>query len=156
KEIQDFNDGRPPGSQVGVVMVSAHTKRGADVTVRALQAGAFDFVTKPSGESAAESVALLRQQLLCKIRQFLASRGHVPPPAPAPPARGRQRWLHAGGPVRAVLVATSTGGPRALEALLPEMCRRVEVPVFVVQHMPAGFTQSLADQLDLKVSGRVV
>src|SRR5258705_13612586 len=50
-EIQQFNRTRPPEAEIGVLMVSAYTKRGADVTMQALQAGAFDFVTKPSGAS---------------------------------------------------------------------------------------------------------
>jgi two-component system chemotaxis response regulator CheB len=53
--------------------------------------------------------------------------------------------------VRAVLVAVSTGGPRALEVFLPDLCGRVEVPIVVVQHMPAGFTSSLAQQLTRKL-----
>lgn len=158
KAIQQFNLGRTAGSEVGVVMVSAHTRRGADVTVQALRAGAFDFITKPTGDSAEESLGVLRQQLSCKIRLFLARRGAIPALRPVPPpGPTRQRWLHApGGSVRAVLIAASTGGPRALQTLLPELCARVELPVFVVQHMPAGFTRSLAEQLALKVPARVI
>jgi two-component system chemotaxis response regulator CheB len=158
KAIQQFNLGRTAGSEVGVLMVSALTKRGADVTVQALRDGAFDFIAKPAGESAAESLEILRRQLRCKIHVFLAGRGATPalrPPPPAGPAR--QRWAHApGGPVRAVLIAASTGGPRALQTLLPELCGRINLPMFVVQHMPAGFTRSLAEQLALRVPARVI
>src|SRR5262245_27836458 len=117
RAIQQVNAGRPPGSEIGVVVVSSFTRRGGEVTVRALQAGAFDFITKPSGENSAESGALLRQQLLLKIRLFLARRGKALAAVPVPPpGPNRRRWTEAaGGPVRAILIASSTGGPRALE-----------------------------------------
>lgn len=159
KAIQHLNATRPTGSEVGVIMVSAHTRRGADVTVRALEAGAFDFVTKPSGESSAECLAILRQQLGCKIRLLLARRS-----APvrsvrsvSRPATERPRWRASGeGGVRGILVAASTGGPRALQTLLSDLCGRLDLPVFVVQHMPAGFTHSLAEHLATKTSARVI
>jgi two-component system chemotaxis response regulator CheB len=158
--IQKLNAGRPAAEEVGVVMVSAYTRRGADVTVQALQQGAFDFVTKPSGPCADLCMEALRQELTCKIRLFLARRGVRPPAAPpAGSARSRRKWTQgrAGRPVRAVLIAVSTGGPRALEVFLPDLCGRVEVPVVVVQHMAAGFTRSLAEQLARKVgAGRAV
>src|SRR5882757_22738 len=72
QQIQQFNRTRPPGSEIGVLMVSAFTKRGAEVTMQALQSGAFDFVTKPKGASSEESQTLLRQDLVPKIRMFLA------------------------------------------------------------------------------------
>jgi two-component system chemotaxis response regulator CheB len=159
--IQRFNAGRPPGEEVGVIMVSAFTRRGADVTVRALQAGAFDFVTKPSGPSEGENAAALRGQLVPKIRLFLARRSRPAAPVAllkaAEAAASRARWLRAraGRPVRAVLIAASTGGPRALEVVLPDLCARVALPVFVVQHMPAPFTQSLAERL-ARQTGRPV
>jgi two-component system chemotaxis response regulator CheB len=147
--IQRLNAARPPGAEIGVVMVSAFTRRGADVTVRALQAGAFDFITKPSGPCAEACLSALREHLAPRIHLFLARR-----------ARGASRessggllprsTLHAPRSTRAaraVLIATSTGGPRALEALLPELARRIDLPVLVVQHMPPQFTRSLADNL---------
>jgi two-component system chemotaxis response regulator CheB len=148
--IQRFNATRPPQKEVGVIMVSAFTKRGADVTMRALQAGAFDFVPKPNAASEQENLAVLREQLVSLIRLFMARRAARHPgvavaphaaPATAPPRRT------SGGRVRAVVMAASTGGPRALGTLLPELSRRVELPVLIVQHMPAPFTLSLAENL---------
>jgi two-component system chemotaxis response regulator CheB len=145
--IQRFNAGRPDYPPVGVLMVSAYTRRGADVTVRALQAGAFDFVTKPNGPSAEANLQALREQLVPRIRSFMARRRRGPsPPRPAAP-RPVPCSPHT---IRAVLVAASTGGPQALSVLLPDLCPALRVPVVVVQHMPAAFPEflrSLADML---------
>ncbi len=147
EQIQAFNVGRPPDQAVGVIMVSAFTRRGADVTVRALEAGAFDFVTKPSGPSAEANVATLRDELLPRVRACARRRApvhvhrHVPPPvaAPRPPRRRAAFAL--------VAIGSSTGGPRALSELLPDLCRRISLPVLLVQHMPPNFTRSLAESL---------
>jgi len=160
KAIQQINAGKAPGTEVGVVMVSAYTKRGADITVQALQAGAFDFVTKPSGPQQEENLNILRQQLLSKIRLFMAERNRklaVTDPAAlqlvgsakqASHARGTRSLPMAQRPaVRAIVIAASTGGPKALEILLPDLVRRVDLPILVVQHMPPKFTQSLAENL---------
>jgi two-component system chemotaxis response regulator CheB len=167
--IRKLNGGRPAAEEVGVVMVSAHTRRGADVTVQALRQGAFDFVTKPAGADADACLAALRQELTCKIRLYVARRRGADIPACRTKAGGnvcptkadslaRRKWVQArpGRPVRAVVVAVSTGGPRALEVFLPDLCARIETPVVVVQHMPAGFTRSLAEQLGRKVGGHSV
>lgn len=152
--IQQYNKSLPAGSEIGVLMVSAFTKRGAEVTVQALQAGAFDFVTKPSGASSEASSAALRDDLVPKIRAFLARRRR--PTAGSkinrdrglvPTVSGRDRLVATPRVLRAVLIGASTGGPKALAALLPDLARRVEAPILVVQHMPAGFTRSLADNL---------
>jgi two-component system chemotaxis response regulator CheB len=156
-EIQRFNATRPPGSEVGVIMVSAHTRYGADVTIKALSAGAFDFVPKPTGANQDDNLSLLRHQLLPKIRAWAARRrrgGPAPPTVTPPPVRVRQSTLRR--PVRAILIAASTGGPRALETLLPDLRRRVELPIVIVQHMGAPFTSSLADSLARHIGRRVV
>ena len=112
-------------------MVSAFTQRGADVTVRALQAGAFDFVDqtkRPLGRSQSGRAAPAT---------------HFPdPPVHGPAAGGAHRrqtaadpaWLRPSAPAngpgvaaRAILVASSTGGPRALDALLPDLRRLVRL-----------------------------
>ena len=55
-----------------------------------------------------------------------------------------------------VLIASSTGGPRALSILLPDLCRRIDLPILIVQHMAAPFTQSLAASLDRQCAHTVI
>jgi two-component system chemotaxis response regulator CheB len=141
------------GKEIGVIMVSAHTKRGANVTVQALQHGAFDFITKPSGLQTEENLALLRQQLASKICLFMAElrrretakRRNARQRADRP-RENRRRMI------KAIVVASSTGGPRALGELLPDLSRCADVPILVVQHMPPKFTKSLADSLSRTVA----
>ena len=163
RAIQRLNATRPPESAIGVIMVSAHTKRGADITIRALQDGAFDFIAKPSGPNHDDNLQQLRRLLLSKIRLFLLSRRRVTASSPAasspaaepvaqPPAAltGRRfQWLAAVShrAVRGVVVAASTGGPKALETLLPGLRQHTNLPILVVQHMPPDFTRSLAESL---------
>jgi len=168
KAIQRMNAGKAPGTEVGVVMVSAYTKRGADITVQALQAGAFDFVTKPSGPQQEENVNILRQQLLSKVRLFMSERNRklaAMEPAARHPAESAKQVSSSGRmsllqsphrqAVRAIVIAASTGGPKALETVLPDLVRRVDLPILVVQHMPPKFTQSLAENL-ARLSGSAV
>jgi len=169
RAIQRFNATQAPGAAVGVIMVSAHTKRGADVTMQALRDGAFDFVAKPSGPRPDENLEQLRQQLVSKIHQFLFCRRRAggtstaaepatsSPPLLALPGRRRQ-WLQRipRRVVRAVLIAASTGGPKALETLLPGVRERTDLPILVVQHMPPRFTLSLAESLARQSGGAVI
>ena len=122
RAIQRFNAGRAPGAAVGVIMVSAYTKHGADVTIRALQDGAFDFVTKPAGPNPEENRSTLQQQLSGKIHLFMAGRrrrlalsagasASAAAPATASPARTgpspslrRQHWARL-RTVRALVIA---------------------------------------------------
>ena len=168
RAIQRLNATRSPDAAVGVIMVSAHTKRGAEVTMQALRDGAFDFVAKPSGPNTDENLQRLRQQLLTRIHQFLHSRKRaaavqpateatVSPPFPQVSPRRRRQWLQAvpRRAVRALVIAASTGGPRALETLLPALRQRTDLPILVVQHMPPKFTSSFAESL-ARLSGSTV
>jgi two-component system chemotaxis response regulator CheB len=156
RAIQEFNAGRPREQQVGVIMVSAHTSRGAEATIQALQAGAFDFIEKPKEATAELNVQRLRQQLTAKVRLFMQQRraarpaavAPAPLPRPTPPCTRRN--------VRAVAMAASTGGPQALARLLPELCRSIDQPVLIVQHILAGFTAPLAESLARQVGRPVV
>jgi two-component system chemotaxis response regulator CheB len=152
RAIQQFNAARPSSPPVAVLVVSAYSCQGAAVTIAALEAGAFDFVTKPSPQGPEEGLGSLRQQFQNKVRLFQARRLCPPRPAQAEGDGRRPRLPPARGPhkVRAVVVGVSTGGPAALVQLLPDLTGRVAVPVLVVQHMPAGFTRSLADSLARK------
>jgi two-component system chemotaxis response regulator CheB len=132
--------------QLPVVMFSTLTSRGASATIDALTFGASDYVTKPSTSNREESLLVLREELIPRL-VALGSKGHERVrPAPPPPRRG------ATGPVEAVVVGVSTGGPNALVTLLEGLPTDLSVPVLVVQHMPPTFTQLLAQRLD-KVTG---
>lgn len=141
---------------VGVVMISAFTRRGADITVKALQSGAFDFVTKPSGPSHEANAIALRDEVLAKVRACARRRSmagaRVLPQPPARPTPAAPRT----SAVRLVAIGASTGGPRALATLLPALCAEVDLPMVIVQHMPAGFTSSLAESLARQARKRVV
>jgi two-component system chemotaxis response regulator CheB len=155
QHIEQFNKSRPDLPPVGVIMVSAFTHRGAQVTVAALQAGAFDFVTKPSGPSRLENLATLGDELVPRIRACARRRRQTPPAglSGVAPAAARRIPPAGGAParVRALAIAASTGGPQALSQILPPLCARVDWPMLIVQHMPAAFTRSLAESLSRQV-----
>jgi len=149
------------GSASGAIMLSSHTVRGGELTMRALQLGAFDFITKPDGGSREDNLVQLRSGLASRIqafgqrreiRQILGAAPRRPPlPSPSPPkgvvenraapARGRA----VGPPI--VLIGVSTGGPAALAQVLPALPAGFGAPVFIVQHMPPLFTEALAGNL---------
>jgi two-component system, chemotaxis family, protein-glutamate methylesterase/glutaminase len=132
-----------------VVMLSAaETVDGQDATVRALELGAVDFVRKPSGVISLDLPVVgerLRQALRAAHEANPRALGMVAPRR-EPPRRASLRVPRR--PARAVAIAASTGGPRALTVVLPMLPRTLDAAVFVVQHMPAGFTRSLARRLD--------
>ncbi len=131
-----------------VVMLSAATTTSSvDLTLRCLELGAVDFVRKPSGpisldlETVGETLlGALRAATLVNLGgvQLLARPRFVPTAPRAAPASARF----------AVAIAASTGGPRALAEVIPNLPVNLGAAVFVVQHMPPGFTQSLAARLD--------
>ena len=124
-----------------VVMVSSHTGEGAALTLKCLEAGALDFVSKPSAEASSRAFELdmrraIRQAL--RVGNSDAQKSSITE-TPKPKA---------GGNTAIVAVASSTGGPIALERLFGAMPDPLRVPMVVVQHMPEGFTASLAERLD--------
>ena len=137
-----------------VVMISALTEAGAEATLAAIELGAVDFIAKPSGAISLE-IDRLRPMLVEKVRCAAKARirptlrlkerirhqfrgaGVVPrPPATAHPA-GKRRAIRRPG---LVLIGTSTGGPAALDIVLPQLPGDFPWPVMVAQHMPASFT----------------
>jgi two-component system chemotaxis response regulator CheB len=137
-----------------IVVVSARAGRDTSEAIRALELGAVDLVEKPDGEGGA--TATLAPRLLAALRAAaVADLTRVrPEAAPAPVA---PRPEAASGAARfALALASSAGGPRALAELLPALPTGLETAALVVQHMPSGFTRSLADRLDGRCAARVV
>lgn len=140
---------------VRVVMASSLTLRGAEVTVAALALGAADYVTKPSAAER-QNMAMVGRDLIRKIRA-LAGRVMAPaapqPVVRAPVVRPRPVGVGATKPVQAIGVASSTGGPNALTAVLSALPQEFPLPILIVQHMPPLFTTMLAERLE-RATGR--
>jgi two-component system chemotaxis response regulator CheB len=146
-------------SNIRVVVVSAFSAAHGARAVDALAEGAFDLVPKPTAN---ESLDSFIENLGAKVKLAAASRGPrrllqngatVTPARRATPADGgatiapRPRARVAQSD-KLVLIATSTGGPRALAALVPKLPAPLGIGTLIVQHMPAGFTGSLAARLN--------
>ncbi len=162
--INRLNADRPATHPVGVIMVSAHTRLGADVTVRALQFGAFDFIAKPTGPSEEENLKLLRNELAVKLRAFADHRARRLQPraieraaATFSDAPARPAWVASstGRKLRLLAIGASTGGPKALAVVLPRLLQSVAAPIVITQHMPPHFTASLAETLTRQCGRRV-
>jgi two-component system chemotaxis response regulator CheB len=133
-----------------VVMLSAATTRdGHDATVRALELGAVDFVRKPSGPVSPD-LTKVAERLLGSLRAAAAANitRSTGPAAPSRPITTETLRRPASIATAVVAIATSTGGPRALATVIPDFPRDLPAGVLIVQHMPAGFTKSLARRLD--------
>jgi two-component system chemotaxis response regulator CheB len=131
-----------------VVMLSTMTQDGAVTTLRALSIGAVDFVAKPSAAISLD-FHRVKDELLYKIR--VAAKATARRPIAAPPARPKPQTRNLPGSTRfdrLVVIGSSTGGPRALGTLIPGLPADGRTAYLIVQHMPAGFTRSLADRLD--------
>jgi two-component system, chemotaxis family, protein-glutamate methylesterase/glutaminase len=132
-----------PDSSSAVLLLSSLTQEGADVTLRGLELGALDFVDKSTVQGPMNLLGL-REELLAKVRALAEaprSRSHVAETPPvAEPARAVTR-------AEVVAIGASTGGPAALQTLVPALPAGFPAPVLVVQHIPRGFSRSLAERL---------
>ena len=136
---------REAGSVVPVVVVSAFSPAHGARAVDALAEGAVDLVAKPA---AGEDLNGFLAELAEKVQLAAASHPGRPANGRVAPPLVRQRAVRRPGRPRTVVIACSTGGPRALAELIPQLPSPLGAGTVVVQHMPAGFTGSLAARLD--------
>lgn len=146
-----------------VVMVSSLTQKGAEATFEALELGAFDYVAKPEGTVSAD-MSLVAREIVRKLRgaaksnliSTLAKRRQykkepvIKPNKTQKPAASRKRLIRTGSTLthKAVAIGVSTGGPKILFEVLPNLPADLNAVVLVVQHMPETFTSSFAQRLD--------
>jgi two-component system chemotaxis response regulator CheB len=156
------------------IMLSTLTVKGGEMTIKALELGAFDFIPKPQEGTMAENMAAVTALLTPMIRNIqkrIETKKRIrekyqsgkPSPFPAAPlgtalpprmeSRPLQtRPFSSGIRSRSEIVAIgiSTGGPNALSRMMPMLPADINVPIVIVQHMPPLFTQSLANSLNAK------
>lgn len=137
-----------------VIMLSSHTKNGEKATIEALEAGAIDFITKPTGlfEISGEEK---KKEIIEKIRiaSRLTKKRHavdkVATAAPTAPAHQIEYQGRKCDKLKTIVaIGTSTGGPRALQEVLASIPGDIPAALIIVQHMPPGFTKSLAERLN--------
>lgn len=140
------------GISVNVIIVSSLVKEGAKETILALEQGALDFVTKPGNYSAVKSDEFRNQvinalSVACDLKRNSSSFAQR---ASGGSYRLRDKKTQAGTPglKKLVAIASSTGGPQTLRNLISGIPADIDAPVLIVQHMPSGFTKSLADRLN--------
>lgn len=135
-----------------VIMVSSITTEGAGVTLDALDLGAVDFIPKNLSDLSV-NIVKIKEILIDKVKHLskrVIARKHLSPaasrraePPKVPPARstGERR-------VGIVSIGTSTGGPRALQDVIPKLPKDFPVPLVIAQHMPPNFTKPFAERLN--------
>jgi len=133
-----------------IVMLSALTQEGSEITIQALERGALDFITKPSG-SISLDIEKKKEEIITKVKlastvplsqiEKFSSQGKVIKKTPLREREGEEC-------PRLVFIAASTGGPKVLHNLVSNLSPLKKSGMLIVQHMPAGFTKSLAERLN--------
>ncbi|MDR1278357.1 MAG: chemotaxis response regulator protein-glutamate methylesterase [Treponema sp.] len=173
--IEFLKERKKQGIKIPVIILSSIARRGAEITMEALSLGASDFIQKPSG-SVSEDIGSVRDALVPMLLGYggqyrrimgkkvlspseYAKKPDVPAadtgavhhpglgPAPAAPAPPPSQ-IRKPGKTEIIAIGISTGGPDALRVVFSKLDADLQVPIVVVQHMPAGFTNEFAKSLD--------
>lgn len=160
-------------SPLPVIMLSSLTKEGADATIRSLELGAVDFITKPSSVFKINTDDV-KNELLSKIvmaskismrpklnikklpetkkeKEDAMTKSSIKPSTEvifSGNESSQRKGLGGNRIDKIVAIGTSTGGPRALQSVIPKIPGNVNASFLVVQHMPPGFTKSLAERMN--------
>jgi two-component system, chemotaxis family, protein-glutamate methylesterase/glutaminase len=153
-----------------VIMASTLTQRGGEITIKALAAGASDYLAKPDASMAGASD--YKRELLFKVRMLggrairssalgngsLATRqtSHIAPTEVSPLLKPKLRPVDTKARPQAILIGSSTGGPEALKVVVSALVGKIDVPVLIVQHMPPIFTKILAEHLTKQTGAEVI
>jgi len=164
------------GIQTNVIVVSAHTSRGAEVTTQALSMGALDFILKPDNDDAEINKAQLKTELGRLLRMVKGQPKRSTPTSnpvkgqaesvskptrtpirtsnptttagPSPRTNESLRNPKFPSQCHAIFLGISTGGPKALASVIPRLPAEFNIPIVIVQHMPPLFTATMAKSLD--------
>ncbi len=144
-----------------VIMCSSLTERGAQITLRAITAGASDCVAKPSALNASSGAISFGADLIAKVRALGGIRSMAPPAPLRPSLAPRPQVIRIidssrREPVSVIAIGSSTGGPNALATVFSSLPPGMSVPILITQHMPPMFTKLLAERLSTSSGFSVV
>jgi len=131
---------------IPVIMCSSLTKSGAEITIQALELGAFDFIEKPESVSG-DKIKNLEKTLLDKVLLAISSKRTFLKRI-EPQIRPNLLNFQTGKKNKILLIASSTGGPQALKEVIPYLPEDIPAKILMVQHMPEKFTEMFAQRLD--------
>ncbi|MBS4536031.1 chemotaxis response regulator protein-glutamate methylesterase [Clostridium sp. D2Q-14] len=133
---------------IPILMLSSFTKQGAELTLKALEMGAIDFITKPSNVFSIETEGK-NKELINKIKLVTKSKRIDMSTVKTKKCNIEEMKKTYDSRVSNIVgIGCSTGGPRALQEIIPRIPKGVNGSFLVVQHMPPGFTRSLADRMN--------
>ncbi|MBW4828704.1 MAG: chemotaxis response regulator protein-glutamate methylesterase [Clostridiaceae bacterium] len=138
--------------QIPVIMLSSLTVKGADLTLKALEIGAVDFITKPSNvfnignkDEKNQLIEKVKMASKTKVKKSRLCNRNIE----GIKENIIKRTDYTDKPYDSIVaIGTSTGGPKALQEIIPKLPYNINASIVVVQHMPAGFTKSLANRLN--------
>lgn len=133
-----------------IIVVSTLAVDGADETIRALELGAVDFVTKPGNfiEARGEDFRCSLKKALETVFAMSSEQPVIHVKQPRPALRSTSVRNSRGGANKIIALACSTGGPKSLQNVIPLLPENLNAAILLVQHMPMGFTATLASRLN--------
>jgi two-component system chemotaxis response regulator CheB len=158
KAIRELKSTNIECKKIKVIIVSSQNQKDADTAIEALENGAFDFISKPKSSDIKDSLSILRNQLIEKFtylsekpiknykelaKAFTKSNEII--------AKSSHKY-----DIEIVAFGVSTGGPKALFTIIPQITKKINLPILIVQHMPPAFTKSLADNLAKRCDFKVI
>lgn len=154
--IQLLKEMKKEGIVAKVIMSSTDTTHGAKVTLDALELGAIDFMHKPERSYLCKKEEF-HDEFLKKLQVVCDSKAvsvEVKAPAQVQEQKAEDKVIieyakkRKGGGKKIIAIASSTGGPKALQSVIPRLPKNIDAPIVMVQHMPVGFTATLAERLN--------
>ena len=158
--LETLKELKKQNKNYSVIMLSSLTKEGSDKTMECLENGAVDFIAKPS--NAFNNINEIQEVILSKLKAVssILLNKEVKKQMNKNYCNTKQvkekEIPISNKRFDAVVIGASTGGPRALQKVLMQIDGNIDVPIFVVQHMPSGFTKAFADRLDKLCKLKVV
>lgn len=146
--------------KIPIIMISTLTQHGTDLTLEALEEGAVDFLPKPTNVFSLKQTDIKRE-IIDKVKASTRTKVGILKPYKLHKPLDRKpidRFINLGVKEdfdNIIVIGTSTGGPRALQSLLPELPSNINATIVIVQHMPPKFTKSLSDRLNTTSNIRI-